>query len=77
MESIENNSVKDILEKISIELKKVIVEQDDLIEHSLISLISGGHVLLEGVPGLAKTLMVRAIARTISLDFKRIQFTPD
>ncbi|MBC8060680.1 MAG: MoxR family ATPase [Clostridiaceae bacterium] len=65
------------MEKINIELKKVIVEQDELIEQSLISLISGGHVLLEGVPGLAKTLMVKALARTLSIDFKRIQFTPD
>jgi len=77
LENLENKSIKEILEEINIELKKVIVEQDELIEHSLISLISGGHVLLEGVPGLAKTLMVRAIAKTISLDFKRIQFTPD
>ncbi len=63
--------------KINEELKKVIVEQEELIEQSIISLLSGGHVLLEGVPGLAKTLMVRALAKTISLDFKRIQFTPD
>jgi MoxR-like ATPase len=63
--------------KINEELKKVIVEQEELIEQSLISLLSGGHVLLEGVPGLAKTLMVRALAKTLSLDFKRIQFTPD
>jgi MoxR-like ATPase len=67
----------EILEKINAELKKVIVEQDELIEYSLISLISGGHVLLEGVPGLAKTLMVRVLAKTLSVDFKRIQFTPD
>ncbi len=65
------------LKKINEELKKVIVEQEELIEQSLISLLSGGHVLLEGVPGLAKTLMVRALAKTLSLDFKRIQFTPD
>jgi MoxR-like ATPase len=65
------------MEKINIELKKVIVEQDELIEQSLISLISGGHVLLEGVPGLAKTLMVKTLSKTLSLDFKRIQFTPD
>lgn len=77
MEKLEENSVKGLMEKINIELKKVIVEQDELIEQSLISLISGGHVLLEGVPGLAKTLMVKALARTLSIDFKRIQFTPD
>lgn len=77
MENLEKIIVKDIAEKIKIELKKVIVEQEELIEYSLISLISGGHVLLEGVPGLAKTLMVKALAKTLSLDFKRIQFTPD
>lgn len=65
------------LEKIKNELRKVIVEQDELIDQSMISLLSGGHVLLEGVPGLAKTLMVRALAKTLSQDFKRIQFTPD
>ncbi|MBF8983192.1 MoxR family ATPase [Lutibacter sp. B2] len=58
-------------------MKKVIVEQDELIAYSLVSLLCGGHVLIEGVPGLAKTLMVRTLARTMSVDFKRIQFTPD
>lgn len=77
MESIEKNYVNELVERIKTELRKVIVEQDILLEQSLISLISGGHVLLEGVPGLAKTLMVRALAKTLSLDFKRIQFTPD
>lgn len=77
MESIEKSKVRELMEKINGELRKVIVEQDELIEQSLISLISGGHVLLEGVPGLAKTLMVRALSKTLSLDFKRIQFTPD
>ncbi len=77
MERSEKTTVKNLMEKINIELKKVIVEQDELIEQSLISLISGGHVLLEGVPGLAKTLMVKTLSKTLSLDFKRIQFTPD
>jgi len=77
LETLEKNSLSKIMERIHIELRKVIVEQDELIEQSLISLISGGHVLLEGVPGLAKTLMVKALAKTLSIDFKRIQFTPD
>lgn len=77
MENLEKNYVSDIMGKVRQELKKVIVEQEALIENSLISLISGGHVLIEGVPGLAKTLMVRALGKTLSLDFKRIQFTPD
>lgn len=77
MENLEKNLVNNLAERITAELKKVIVEQDELIEYSLISLISGGHVLLEGVPGLAKTLMVRALSKAMSLDFKRVQFTPD
>ena len=77
MENQTRSNVKELTEKITRELKKVMVEQDELIQHSLISLICGGHVLLEGVPGLAKTLMVRAMARAMSVDFKRIQFTPD
>jgi MoxR-like ATPase len=77
LENLEKNLVNNLVEEITKELKKVIVEQDELIEYSLISLISGGHVLLEGVPGLAKTLMVRALSKTMSLDFKRVSFTPD
>ncbi|MEC7822222.1 MAG: MoxR family ATPase [Candidatus Neomarinimicrobiota bacterium] len=56
---------------------KVIVGQDDLINKILISIISNGHILLEGVPGLAKTLTINTIANLINADFKRIQFTPD
>lgn len=77
MENIEKNTVSELVEKINTELKKVIIEQEELIEQSLISLIAGGHVLLEGVPGLAKTLMVKALSKALALDFKRIQFTPD
>lgn len=77
MENLENKKVIELMGEINLELKKVIVEQEELIEQVLISLISGGHVLLEGVPGLAKTLMVRALSKTLSLDFKRVQFTPD
>lgn len=74
---MENKSVRNWAGQMIAELKKVIVEQDELIEQSLISLICGGHVLIEGVPGLAKTLMVRTMAKTLDLNFKRIQFTPD
>lgn len=59
------------------ELKKAIVGQDDLLDQFIISLLAGGHVLVEGVPGLAKTLAVKALAKTVSVGFKRIQFTPD
>jgi MoxR-like ATPase len=59
------------------EVAKVIVGQDSVLSGLLIALLVGGHVLLEGVPGVAKTLMVKALARSLRLDFKRIQFTPD
>ncbi len=59
------------------EMKKQVVGQDDTIEKLIIALLSEGHVLLEGVPGLAKTLMIKTLSDTIKLDFKRIQFTPD
>ena len=59
------------------EIGKVIVGQDYLIERLLIGLLADGHVLLEGVPGLAKTLAVRTLSRTIETHFQRIQFTPD
>ena len=59
------------------EIKKVIVGQDDVVEQVLLSVFSGGHALLIGVPGLAKTLLVNTVAQTLGLQFKRIQFTPD
>ena len=59
------------------EIAKVIVGQDEVVTQILISIFSGGHSLLIGVPGLAKTLMVNTIAQALGLDFKRIQFTPD
>ena len=59
------------------EIAKVIVGQDEVVNQVLISIFSGGHSLLIGVPGLAKTLMVNTIAQALGLDFKRIQFTPD
>ncbi|NRD22413.1 MoxR family ATPase [Winogradskyella litoriviva] len=59
------------------EVAKVIIGQDEVVNQILISIFSGGHSLLIGVPGLAKTLMVNTIAQALGLDFKRIQFTPD
>ncbi|MDR1517825.1 MAG: MoxR family ATPase [Dysgonamonadaceae bacterium] len=59
------------------ELKKVIVGQDKLINHLLVALLANGHVLLEGVPGIAKTLVVKLLAKTIDTTFSRVQFTPD
>ena len=59
------------------ELAKTIVGQDEVIEQTLTALFAGGHALLEGVPGLAKTLLVNSLAKALHLSFKRIQFTPD
>src|SRR2546421_8740590 len=59
------------------EIKKVIVGQDHLLERLMVGLLARGHLLVEGVPGLAKTLSVKTIAQAITGDFKRIQFTPD
>ncbi len=64
-------------EKLRAEVHKVIVGQDDVIDQLLVSLFCGGHALVEGVPGLAKTLLISTIAKTLSLGFSRIQFTPD
>lgn len=65
------------LASLKTEMTKVIVGQEETIEHLLIAFLAGGHALLEGVPGLAKTLMIKTLAETIDLEFSRIQFTPD
>jgi len=66
-----------IIKKLVAEIEKVIVGQKYLIERLLVSLLANGHVLIEGVPGLAKTLTARVLAESIKADFRRIQFTPD
>jgi len=65
------------VERILSEMGQVIVGQRNLLERMVIALLTSGHILLEGVPGLAKTLAVKTLARVLDLDFKRIQFTPD
>ena len=65
------------IEAIKNEIKKVMVGQDDLIDAMLIGLISDGHILVEGVPGLAKTTAINSMAKALGLEFKRVQFTPD
>ncbi len=65
------------IQNIKDEVKKVIVGQEELIDALLIGLIANGHILVEGVPGLAKTTAINALANAIGLDFKRVQFTPD
>src|SRR5574341_1193258 len=63
--------------RIKTELAKVIIGQEEVIEQILIALFAGGHCLITGAPGLAKTLLVKSIARIFHLQFQRIQFTPD
>ncbi len=78
--SISNEKLDDLLKPLSQvgeEMAKVIVGQSEVVEQLQVALLAGGHCLLEGVPGLAKTLMVQTLARCLDLDFTRIQFTPD
>src|SRR6266704_2082382 len=65
------------MERVLYEVKKVIVGQDHLLERLIVALLARGHILVEGVPGLAKTMAIRALAESIGGEFKRIQFTPD
>ncbi len=69
--------IKDARERIRTELSKVIIGQQDVIDHMLIAILSGGHCLITGVPGLAKTLLVKSLSQLFHLKFQRIQFTPD
>ena len=71
------NKLKDNQSKLYSELSKVIIGQNEIIEHMFIALLCRGHVLLEGVPGLAKTLLIKCLANGLDLKFNRIQFTPD
>jgi len=66
-----------MIKKIKKEIQKVIVGQEELIDGMLIALLSDGHILVEGVPGIAKTTAVNTLAKVLGFDFKRIQFTPD
>ncbi|MCA9873294.1 MAG: AAA family ATPase, partial [Anaerolineales bacterium] len=70
-------SFRETAVSVEAEVAKVIVGQRDVVRHVLIGILSGGHVLLEGVPGLGKTMLVRTFAQAMSLDSSRIQFTPD
>ncbi len=67
----------DQMEQVRYEIGKIIVGQDDVVEGVLIALVAGGHVLLEGVPGLGKTTLLRTLGGALHLDYSRIQFTPD
>ena len=69
--------MKDLHACVAAEVRKVVVGHDEALEDMLAALALGGHVLLEGVPGVAKTLLASATARALALDFRRLQFTPD
>src|SRR6516164_2207122 len=70
-------NLKDVLARAKSETGKVIIGQQEVIERCLIAIFTGNHALIEGVPGVAKTLLVRTLARVLGCDFARIQFTPD
>jgi MoxR-like ATPase len=69
--------MKSLRDRVVAEVGKVVVGQDDVVENLVAAILVGGHVLLEGVPGVAKTLVANATARALGLDFRRVQFTPD
>jgi MoxR-like ATPase len=79
LEAVEKSAQEIIsnLNNLKKEIKKVIIGQEEIIDQLLITFLAGGHALLEGVPGLAKTLMIRSLSEAIDLRFRRIQFTPD
>ena len=74
---INRAEVASLMERILYEVKKIIVGQDHFLERVLVAVLAQGHLLVEGVPGLAKTLTVKTLARTMRGSFRRIQFTPE
>src|SRR5437763_1394642 len=69
--------MKDLRGRVGDQIRQVVIGQEETIDHLLSALVLGGHVLLEGVPGVAKSLLANAFARTIDGSFRRVQFTPD
>src|ERR1700712_5290587 len=69
--------IKEILPRARAEVGKIIIGQEAVIDKALIAIFTGSHALVEGVPGVAKTLLVRTLARVLGCEFNRIQFTPD
>ncbi len=74
---IDMSRLQEDIHKIKNEIAKVIIGQEDMMNHLIAALLSNGHVLIEGVPGVAKTITAKLLARTVDVDFSRIQFTPD
>src|SRR6187402_585363 len=77
MDTDHAGEVRARLEETLYEIKRVIIGQDAMLERVMVALLVGGHVLLEGVPGLAKTLTIKTLASVVGGSFNRIQFTPD
>ena len=75
--AVQNAETAQLMEQILYEVKRIVVGQDKFLERVMVAILAQGHLLVEGVPGLAKTLTVKTLANTIRGDFKRIQFTPD
>ncbi len=74
---MEPEQFQDVFQRLEAEVQKVIVGHNDVIRKVLVAFFAGGHVLLEGVPGLGKTLLVKSLSQALGMTFKRIQFTPD
>jgi MoxR-like ATPase len=74
---VDRSEIASLMENVLYEVKRIVVGQDHFLERVLVAMLAQGHLLVEGVPGLAKTLTVKTLARTLRGDFKRIQFTPD
>ena len=72
-----HNAVAEQMQRVLYEVKRVVVGQDHFLERVLVAMLAQGHLLVEGVPGLAKTLTVKTLARVMRGSFKRVQFTPD
>jgi MoxR-like ATPase len=77
MSELSAENFRELAQKIETEVGHVIVGQTEVVRHVLVSILAGGHVLLEGVPGLGKTMLIRTLAQALDLNFSRIQFTPD
>src|SRR5689334_23527558 len=77
MSEQDQGDISSQMQRILYEVKKIVVGQDHFLERVLVAILAQGHLLVEGVPGLAKTLTVKTLARTIRGTFRRIQFTPD
>ena len=76
-ETLSIDQFRELASQIEAEVGRVIVGQSEVVRHVLVSILAGGHVLLEGVPGLGKTMLIRTLGQALDLKFSRIQFTPD